>query len=533
MNKRVISARVMLCCLALAQAACGGGDDPPTQAATAPTTTSSLSVPLATCGAGDTPEKGLQGQVPMSERAAGFQGYTCNLTKASNVPAPDNGYRQFVSVRDRSGHVCGYAGGVTSLGSSNTMVVDMTNPDQLVQTAVLSSPAMTSPGEGLRTHTGRGLLIAAHYNASPGTTSESHGFDVYDVGTDCRFPQLLTTTELMFNTADSLPWPGVGPWPASDAVFGHEGAISQDGLTYYIGDFPHNAYHAVDITDPTKPVLLSSFVPPSATGLKDPLTGQGVVHGLSVSNDGTRTYFTTGAIAFRSDAMVPQTGEWHNGFLVVDTSEIQARTPNAKMRLIHEENYHDNEAEQMTIPFTVKGHRYLLSTGESGTGGLGPKGKKQACAAGLTPFGIARIYNLDDESNPALVKKIVLEANDPKNCSLVEGEIDSGYGLAYDSHMCSVDNRDEATTLVCSHFLSGIRVFDIRDPANLKEIAYYNPPSVTGPGKPIPWCGAISTLDALTGRLYSACGGIGVLSLKFAHSVWPFTGSTTPADKQL
>ncbi|WP_454738770.1 LVIVD repeat-containing protein [Cupriavidus necator] len=537
---RLVLARGILCVLAAVQVACGGGDDPPissqTSAPSEPTTPSpptSLTVPLATCGPDDQPEKGLQGQVPMSERAKGFTGYSCNLKKVSSVPAPDLGYRQFATVRDRSGRLCGYAGGANSLGSFNTMVVDMSNPDQLVQTAVLSTPAMMNPGEGLRTHAGRGLLISAHYNATRGASNEAHGLDVYDVGTDCRYPQLLATTTLKFKTTGLPEFPGTGPWPTEDAAFGHEGAISTDGLTYYIGDYPHNVYHAVDITDPTQPVLLSTFMPPSATGLKDPITGQGVVHGLSVSNDGNRAYFTTGAIAFRNDAMVPQTGEWRNGFLVVDTSQVQARLPNPKMRLIFEENYHDNAAEQMTIPFTVKGNRYLLSTGESGTGMIGPKGKKQACAAGLTPFGIARIYNLDDESNPVLVKKIILEVNDPKNCSLVAGEIDSTYGLLYDSHMCSVDNRDEATTLVCSHFQSGIRVFDIREPANVKEVAYYNPPSVAGPGKALPLCGAISTLDASAGRLYSACGGIGVMSLKFTNSIWPFVGSSTPDDKQL
>lgn len=508
-------------------------DTPPaTGGASTPVETASISVPKANCGPSDRPEAGLQGQVPMSERVAGFQGYSCNLKPTAQVLAPDTGYRQFASIRDRSGRLCGYAGGANSLGAFDTMVVDLSDPNRSVQTATLSTPAMKSPGEGLRTHAGRGLLISANYNASPGTDAISRGFDVYDVGTDCRYPQLLTTTTLEFDTAGLPSWPGAAAWPAQDKAFGHEGAISLDGLTYYISDFPHGVYHAVDITDPTAPKLLTSFMPPSATGMKSQLVGQGMVHGLSLSNDGKRGYFTTGAIAYLPDAMIPQTGEWHNGFLVVDTSQVQARVPNAKMRLIFEENYHDNAAEQMTIPFQVKGKRYLLSTGESGTGQIFSKGRKQACAAGLTPFGIARIYDIEDETNPKLVKKIVLEVNDPKNCDGVP-EMESIIGLLYDSHMCNVDNRDEATTLVCSHFQSGIRVFDIRDPAKIKEIAYFNPPSVAGPGKPLPICGAISSLDASTGMLYGACAGAGVLSLKFTPEVWPFSESTTPADKHL
>ena len=36
-------------------------------------------VPRAVCGPGDKPEQALQGQVTAAERAAGFQGTSCNL----------------------------------------------------------------------------------------------------------------------------------------------------------------------------------------------------------------------------------------------------------------------------------------------------------------------------------------------------------------------------------------------------------------------------------------------------------------------
>jgi hypothetical protein len=52
-------------------------------------------------------------------------------------------------------------------------------------------------------------------------------------------------------------------------------------------------------------------------------------------------------------------------------------------------------------------------------------------------------------------------------------------GSTYGSHHCSVDNKHNATTLACSYFNSGIRVFDIRDPNRRKEVAYYNPAGTT------------------------------------------------------
>jgi hypothetical protein len=98
--------------------------------------------------------------------------------------------------------------------------------------------------------------------------------------------------------------------------------------------------------------------------------------------------------------------------------------------------------------------------------------------------------------------------------------------------MCSVDNRDETTTLACGYFQSGLRVYDVRDPANVKEIAYFNPAS-KGAGVAPGWCGAIPILDASAGMLYSSCADSGIVSLKFATGVWPFAGIQTPPDKQL
>src|SRR5262245_45244178 len=42
-------------------------------------------VPKAVCGPGDTPETALQGQVPANLRAAGFQGFSCNLKLIGQV----------------------------------------------------------------------------------------------------------------------------------------------------------------------------------------------------------------------------------------------------------------------------------------------------------------------------------------------------------------------------------------------------------------------------------------------------------------
>jgi hypothetical protein len=88
---------------------------------------------------------------------------------------------------------------------------------------------------------------------------------------------------------------------------------------------------------------------------------------------------------------------------------------------------------------------------------------------GLTPFGMARIIDISDETNPKIVSKLMLESNDPANCSAVLPDLVGLSGFTYDTHYCSVDNRDNATTLACANFEAGVRVYDIRHPRRPRE----------------------------------------------------------------
>ncbi|HSV81349.1 MAG TPA: hypothetical protein VLK85_19305 [Ramlibacter sp.] len=468
----------------------------------------------------------------MSARVGGFKGFNCNLVQASAATSSrgEGVFQQFALVHDQAGRTCGYGGGAF-MDKMGTTVVDLTNPDKAVETTVLRTAAMLNPGEGLKVHEGRGLLVSAYYINTPSTEDTPHGFDVYDVATDCRYPQLLaSTTSLSFPTANvRLAAGNKTPWAATERIYGHEGAFSPDGLTYYVGDLPHGVYHAIDITDPIRPQHLAVFQSPGygvGSGM------QGLPHNLALTNDGTRGYFTNQALDFTAPGlMVPQTGEWHNGFMVVDTSEIQARKPGGQMKFLKEVVIRDGAAQQSAFPVTIGGHKYVIAVGEMGTGQINKTGIRSACAAGLTPFAMAQFFYMGDETNPKLVNKIRMEVNDPKNCAQIEPDLAAPgpLGFMYDVHHCSVDNRDNATTLACGYFQSGIRVYDIRDPMNIKEIAYYVPPAK---GAVPAWCASLPFLEARTGMLYSVCQDTGVVALRFRNGVWPFPGSSTPADKQ-
>jgi hypothetical protein len=505
-----------------------------------------LTVPKATCGRRDHAETALQGQVPAFLRARGFEGFNCNLELVGQVRG-DGANWQTDEFREQHGrgdggrdgrgdenrvnrvdHTCAYHGtafttaGRTHLG---VPVIDITNPSAPVPTSYLTTIAMLDPWESLKVNTRRSLLAA--------TDAHNGGFgqggpevDVYDLSVDCRYPQLLAS-KAVGTGADGGP-----PSPATPQ--GHEGAWAPDGLTYYFGDNINNTYHAIDMTDPTRPKQIAFFQLQAAL----PTTSS---HGLSVSDDGNRAYVAALCIPAAYDPSTPAC----NGFAVLDTSQVQARKPNAQIKLISSFLYKDGSITQHTIPVKIKGRPYIIQVDEGGSGGITGAGWQSACAAGVPMFPMAHIVDISNEKKPTQVSELILEMNNPANCQQVLPDIVGLSIFTYGTHYCSVDNRENTTTLACDEFNSGIRVFDIRDPERPKEIAYYNPASATtaSPGSNHvttaqwvaggpDWCSAQLHMDADKGTIWTTCQDNGLLSLKFTNGVWPFPESSTPPGKQ-
>jgi hypothetical protein len=510
-----------------------------------------LTVPKAVCGPHDKPETALQGQVPAAMRAAGFKGFNCNLELLGQSRGNGANWQttQF-KQRSRDGddddedgdrdgehdgnraRVCGYHGtasprlsgvGRTQFGVPVLDLTDLRNP---APTTYLTTTSMLDPWESLKVNERRQLLGADNgQNGSGGPE-----VDIYDISQDCRFPQLLASVPVGTGTDGG----GV-----VTPIIGHEGAWAPDGLTYYGGGrtVPNN-YYAVDTTDPSKPKLLTTwFVPRVATGAR--------THGLSISDDGKRGYFVSiGSInpVTLTDPNVPA----NNGLVIYDLSDIQSRKQNPQPKVVGEVYWKDGATAQHTIPVRIKGKPYVIFVDEAGSGGVtSPAQLAAACAAGMPPFPMARIIDISDEKNPKVVTKIMHEVHDPKNCPQVVPDLVGLTIFTYGTHYCSVDNKRNATTLVCGMFNSGIRVFDIRDPLRPREIAYYNPAGTTTsssgsnhtfganwrPGGP-DWCSAQAHLDAKRGTVWTTCQDNGVLALKFRKGVWPFPESSTPPGQQ-
>jgi hypothetical protein len=326
---------------------------------------------------------------------------------------------------------------------------------------------METPHESLELNQARGLLVA-----NMGYPTYNPGFvDVYDLREDCRNPVLKSSTPL--------------------GILGHESGFAPDGRTFYSG--ASNTITAVDLDDPALPKLLwvnRDYSP----------------HGMRLSADGNRLYIA----------------DLSRGLVILDVSEVQARKPEPKVKLISRLEWDEMSIPQVAIPVTIGGKPYVIEIDEFATDGQSqvPQSSNNAVV------GAARIIDITDETKPRVVSNIRLEVNntegrtksagDPGTSSLLQG---------YTGHYCAVPRNDEPGIVACSFVASGLRVFDIRDPLAPKELAYFNKPTGTSTNPndlPSSYAMSASSFVPERGELWYLDGNSGLHVLRFTNGVWPF-----------
>ena len=95
--------------------------------------------------------------------------------------------------------------------------------------------------------------------------------------------------------------------------------------------------------------------------------------------------------------------------------------------------------------------------------------------------GAARIIDIADPRKPKVVSDIRLQVHQPAaRAGAQSGDPGADTATGYSTHYCAVPRAKDPGIVACSFILSGLRVFDIRDPKRPREIAYFNPPTTTG-----------------------------------------------------
>lgn len=402
--------------------------------------------PKAKCGPGSLPETGLQGEVPLVDQLSGrsMQGYRCNLELVGQYAG--NGGAIMMAWYGRCAYMAtGYSPTDPDYEQKKgVVVIDAANPRSPKETTRLQTPAMLNPWEALKANDRTGLLASGEGGSFPLTGPGASGpmFDVYDVKQDCANPKLQASV--------SLP----------DGK-GHEGDFAPDGRTYYQSTLqaaPSASIVPVDVTDPRKPRQLATWSSPL-----------GPVHAVQISADGNRGYFmVAGLNAGSGDS---------NGLVIADTSEIQQRKPNAKIREIGRVLWPDAGEAQIGRFVKIGGRPYVITTDEFGAA-VTPA---LACQRGQPPYGFVHMVDVSDERRPKVVSTIRLEVNEPANCPTTVSEQNAVFALMYSAHYCTPDDPLNTAAIACAWISSGVRVFDVRDPLRPREIAYYNPPARVDP----------------------------------------------------
>ncbi|MFL6153848.1 MAG: LVIVD repeat-containing protein [Ornithinibacter sp.] len=433
--------------------------------------------PKATCGPGSRPETGLQGRVSQADHESGraAQGYTCNTELLGSITeaTAQGTYGGFKVLRyvDSAGHECAFYD--TTL-LFPTDVVDGAAGVRAVDMSDPSHPVVTDNLVTPAMLTPHESLVLSEKTGrlvavSGNPVTNAGVVDAYDVKDDCLHPTLLS----------SLP---VG-------LLGHESGMAPDGNTFYSASPGTKTIQAVGLEDLPlmTPVWTSVGVYPS--------------HGLSVSDDGNRIYVAG-----------------LDGLHILDVSEVQARVQFPEVTEVAHLAWDTMSIPQNALPVTIDGSPYLIEIDEFGSG---------------SKVGAGRIIDITDESKPTIVSNLRLEVHQPEHFAEIKGDPSATNPLqGYAGHYCAVPRREDPGIVACSMILSGLRVFDIRDPRHPKEIAYFNAPiperDVIDPSN---FAMSAPAFVPERGEIWYSDGFSGFYAVKVTNGVWPFTAATaeTPA----
>lgn len=399
------------------------------------------------CGTKDTPETGIQGDIPRADLDSGRAeaGYNCGLSLVGEIP--------FSSGALAGGAVqafdhCAYI----RTSASNIDVYDLRDPLAPKQLASIS-PKGSKGGGG----TSETMRIVT----TPSRALLASGSSIYDIR-NCEKP---------VHKGD-ITWPGILPWPAG---LSHDIRISHDGTKVYAGI----GVVVADITKLDHPetwtvvnqtcAVAAQYHPlhalPGVFDLSLCLVSEDqapqLSHGPDDNGAGTRLYIGNQGIP---------ASVW----IEMDTMRILDLTVDPPKIL----DSAPGPGHSVDWFRTADGREYILHANEI----VAVAGASCVPHPRPSNLGFAFEAFITEVTGDKLVRRSMLELdiNKAENCA---AKLASGQSTSIAYH--SIDNPDRATFAMVSFGDSvlpsvnsvsgaGLRLFDIRDPSTPKEVAYFN-----------------------------------------------------------
>jgi hypothetical protein len=448
----------------IAMAAPGRAADRPHDKGTSP----------ALCGPGDTPEPGIQGEVPAGQTA----NYNCGV--------------KLIGQLDRGGNVQGIGQCAYIRNGANVYVIDMRDPAKPVE---VTSVPVKSGSETMRVVVTdkRSVLVS--------------GSSVYDVS-DCLHPVLkgeiqwpplslpgvpvrLLPHDIRVNHAGTKVYGAFGVWeaditnlqdPSTWTVIDHrcELAAQVPGPWAEVHKLANKANLSL-CADSTHPNPMGANNVLAASPLQGSLLWPTLVHSPDLNGDDTRLYV----------------GDQAGG-----TAALWAPVPKVRIIDVTKSPFKilgEVEGAGHGLDwFRVAGRDYVLHSNEGGSTGIANQQNANGdpCKPYPRPQSLGWAFEayISDVTRPEQAKNVSmlgLAINSPEFCDVRKAAGQDPW-IAY--HL--IDNPLNAKFAMVNFGSAGLRIYDIREPTKPHEVAYFN--------HGMPQHAGVGYYDAARGLIYGA-----------------------------
>jgi hypothetical protein len=405
------------------------------------------------CGFFDTPETGIQGDVPLADQQSGRaqQGYNCGLAVV--------GYSDLAGASGSDVTGIDHCAYVKSTGGIR--VVDVSDPAApvVVQTLPLT---VTSENIYARKAPDRSLLVAGGAPSAPGQPIPAYVWDIED----CTNPVLLGT----------VGFPGLSPGnPAVQSQI-HNIELNPDATKIY-GSLPLQVADISNLADPSTWTVqqfqceLAAQAPLGFSGilfntikfaLDFPECANLLAHEFEFNQAGTRMYIGGQMSGTTGTLLDPLHRPWH--------TELQLRVVDITVWPPQIIGVTEPAPGHGVRRATIGGKPFLLNSNENVNPDFRTVNGCQTEPDLIRGAAQAFLTDISDETAPQTVSELGLAINKQANCA---AQLDSRVRSTI--HYAELDNPDRTNFAMVSMGNAGMRVFDVHRPSAPKEVAYWNP----------------------------------------------------------